>query len=67
MFDANTGKYINAVRTEKIGNTTGINSAIVDKNANAGNVWYTLSGMKLNAQPTAAGIYIHNGKKVVVK
>ena len=29
--------------------------------------WYTLSGLRLNAQPTAKGIYIRNGKKVVVK
>lgn len=68
MFDANTGKYINAVRTAKIGaDPTGINSAIVDKNANSNEVWYTLSGMRLNVQPTVAGIYIHNGKKVVIK
>ena len=29
--------------------------------------WFTTNGMKLNAQPTEKGIYIHNGKKVVVK
>ncbi len=29
--------------------------------------WYTLSGVRLNARPTLGGIYIHNGKKVVVK
>ena len=29
--------------------------------------WYTLSGTRLNAQPTQKGIYIVNGKKVVVK
>ena len=29
--------------------------------------WYTLSGVKLLAQPTAKGIYIRNGKKVIIK
>ena len=29
--------------------------------------WYMLDGRRLNSQPTAKGIYIHNGKKVVVK
>ena len=30
-------------------------------------VWYTLSGTHLNAQPTQPGLYIHNGRKVVIK
>ena len=29
--------------------------------------WYDLSGRKLDHQPTQKGVYIHNGKKVVVK
>ena len=29
--------------------------------------WYTIDGMKLNAAPTQKGVYINNGKKVVVK
>ena len=29
--------------------------------------WYTVNGMKLNAAPVEKGIYIHNGKKVVLK
>ena len=28
--------------------------------------WYTLSGVRLNNKPAAQGLYIHNGKKVVV-
>ena len=28
--------------------------------------WYSISGLKLNGKPTAEGIYIHNGKKIVV-
>ena len=29
--------------------------------------WYTLNGTKLNGKPSQRGIYIHNGKKFVVK
>ncbi len=31
------------------------------------NVWYNMAGMQLNGKPMDKGIYIHNGKKVVVK
>jgi len=29
--------------------------------------WYTLNGQRLSAQPTAKGIYIHNGRKEVIR
>ena len=29
--------------------------------------WYTLSGRKLDTKPTQKGLYIHNGKKIVIK
>ena len=29
--------------------------------------WYDLQGRKLQAKPNRKGIYIHNGKKVVVR
>jgi hypothetical protein len=29
--------------------------------------WYTIEGKKLNAAPTQKGVYIQNGKKVVIK
>ena len=29
--------------------------------------WYTLNGVKLNAAPAQKGIYINNGKKIVIK
>lgn len=29
--------------------------------------WYTLSGIKLNGEPTEKGIYVHNGKKVILR
>lgn len=30
-------------------------------------VWYTVGGIKLPQKPTRKGLYIYNGKKVVVK
>ncbi|MCR4773325.1 MAG: InlB B-repeat-containing protein, partial [Prevotella sp.] len=29
--------------------------------------WYTLGGKRLSAKPTTRGVYIHNGKKTVIK
>ena len=29
--------------------------------------WYTLDGRRLSGQPTAKGIYIYKGKKVIIK
>jgi hypothetical protein len=31
------------------------------------NKWYTLDGRQLQGQPTVKGLYIQNGKKVMVK
>jgi len=35
--------------------------------ADSDGAWYTLQGIRLNAQPRQRGVYIHNGKRVVVK
>lgn len=29
--------------------------------------WYTLDGVRLSGKPSTKGIYINNGKKVVIK
>ena len=48
------------------GETTGIdNSQLSTVNSNDG--WYTLDGIKLNGEPKKKGIYIKDGRKVVVK
>ena len=39
----------------------------VTANRSEKDVWYTLRGMKINGVPTIPGIYIHNGKKVVIR
>ena len=47
--------------------STGINHPIIDNNAQNDPSWYTLSGMKMIEKPNQAGIYIHQGKKVIIK
>ena len=31
------------------------------------NAWYNMSGIRFESKPAAPGIYIHNGKKVIIK
>ena len=52
---------------EADGSTTAISSISADGIAVEAEGWYTLNGVKLQAAPTTKGIYIRNGKKVVVK
>ncbi len=48
--------------------TTGITAApTVDNTASKDNAWYTLSGMKMMQKPNQPGIYIHQGKKLIIK
>ena len=49
--------------------TTAIKELGVDGTNKAYSVdgWYTLNGVKLQAAPTEKGVYINNGKKVVIK
>lgn len=47
---------------------TGISSLPTgDTNEESADVWFSLDGRQLNSRPTERGIYINNGKKVVVK
>gem|GEM_PF-1854312 len=45
---------------------TGVNGVIGVKEVNDGS-WYDLNGRKLDKMPTKKGVYLFNGKKVVVK
>lgn len=48
--------------------TTGITDApVIDKETSTNNAWYTLDGMKMNQKPQQTGIYIHQGKKIVIR
>lgn len=46
------------------GDATSIN--VVDVN-NVDGAWYNLQGVKMQGEPTSKGVFIHNGKKVVVQ
>ena len=46
---------------------TGINDVRREPNTVNDGVWYTLQGVRLGAKPTKQGIYIVNGKKVILK
>ena len=52
---------------EADGSTTAISTINADGIAVPAEGWYTLNGVKLQGVPTEKGIYIHNGKKLVVK
>lgn len=48
--------------------TTGINSSqLSDTDSEIIDTWYTIGGQKLNNKPTRKGLYLQNGKKVVIK
>lgn len=46
--------------------TTGI-ARLTNSDTTEDGTWYTLSGIRLTAKPTAKGIYVNGGKKVVIK
>ena len=51
---------------DNVGGTTGINEVVNQNSKLNDGKYYTLSGQQVE-KPTAGGIYIHNGRKFVVK
>ena len=49
------------------GTVTAINGIASEAEVLSADGWYTVNGVKLNAAPTQKGIYIKDGKKVVIK
>jgi hypothetical protein len=47
--------------------TTSLNEELRMKNEDSTDTWYSLSGLKFNGKPTAKGLYIHNGRKEVLR
>ena len=70
-FPADAAAHIRAFSLDfgDDGNTTGIIEveAPFTPHALPEEGWYTIDGRRLFAQPTARGIYINNGKKIVIK
>lgn len=46
--------------------TTGINTISAGQQV-SDNIWYTLDGRRLTESPNHKGLYIHNGRKIVVR
>ena len=52
---------------ELVSSLTGIDDVIVDNGQEmTDDVWYTLSGVKLEGKPTTKGIFLYQGKKFVI-
>lgn len=67
LAPANAEAPVRVFIEEIDGTVTAINSVDAEANGAAAEGWYTISGVKLNAQPTEKGIYIFNGKKVAIQ
>jgi len=55
---------ISVVLVEADGSTTTVGTIRMERNAEG---WYSLDGLHLDSKPTTKGLYIHNGRKEVVK
>ncbi len=69
-FKTQTGQPVADARIyieEPDGSTTAISSINADGVAVKAEGWYTIDGIRLQGAPTEKGIYINNGKKIVVK
>ena len=49
------------------GGATAIQKVTAETSTNTDHAWYSLSGVRFASKPTTKGIYIHQGRKVVVK
>ena len=67
IAEANAARDIVFEFEELDGTTTAINSIDADFAVINAKGWYTINGVKLQGAPTEKGIYINNGKKVVIK
>ena len=61
VFDSGVDTGISEISNEELGMRNG------NDEMRNGDYWYTLSGTRLIAKPTKPGLYINNGRKVVIK
>ena len=52
---------------DKQGNITAVGSINTETGEIKIDTWYDLSGRRLEGEPQKSGIYLHNGKKVMIK
>ena len=67
-----TGYYVTDLYSEEsnkidVNATTGITTIDHEQLSIDNNAWYTINGIRLNSMPTQNGVYIHNGKKVIIR
>ena len=62
LLDANARSFVLDLGDE----TTGL-EMMSDGRGKMSDVWYDMQGQKLQGKPTAKGVYILNGKKIVIK
>jgi hypothetical protein len=55
------------VPIQEIAGTTGIDASLMNSEEVNSEEWYDMQGRKLEGKPARKGVYISNGKKVVVK
>ncbi len=63
----NRGYYVEGVYTKTITNVATAISSITPAAQEADGAWYTITGARLGGSPSQGGVYIHNGRKVVVR
>ena len=63
------GDPVNGVRAINLNFGEGSEETIISpaKIAERADAWYTINGVKLNGKPNVKGLYINNGRKVVIK
>ena len=67
-MDPEKAREATFIMEEIDGSTTTIKSANIDDVKSLGaEGWYNLNGMKMNGAPAQKGVFIQNGKKVVIK
>jgi len=73
FIPSGTGDSTNAITLSFADDITGVKTVSGDNgqssmfNGQCSDVWYTINGVKLSGKPTAPGMYINNGKKILIK
>ena len=58
---------VNMIFLDGDSEVTGITTITEETSGATGDGWYTINGQRLTERPTAKGIYIHNGRKEVIR
>lgn len=69
MLSNNIANSTTGINRVELNFDENVSTAVQDLNMNRNSnpFWYTIDGRVLRDKPTCAGIYIHNGKKVLIK